>query len=191
MRDLRPLALPVAVGILAAIVLWPSDSEASAPPSPPRGPIVPGGSILSRYGLRRTASGDRMTHYGIDLSARRGTPVLSPLRGTVAAVYADGEVSGYGNLVVVRYGDLGLLYAHLDTIGVSVGQTVDAGQPIGTVGSTDSTEDGFSSSGSHLHLEVMVPAAGRVERELVHFTQTTPPRSDPEAWAAASGLRLV
>jgi len=191
MPDLRPLALPVAVGILAAIVLWPSSSEASAPPPPPRGPIVPGGSILSRYGLRRTASGGRMTHYGIDLSARRGTPVLSPARGTVASVYVDGEVSGYGNLVVVRYGDLGLLYAHLDTIGVRAGQVVEAGQPIGTVGSTDSTEGGFSSSGSHLHLEVMVPAAGRVERELVHFTQTTPPRSDPEAWAAASGVRLV
>lgn len=189
MRDLRPLALPIAVGILAAIVFWPSSSEASAPPQ--RGPIVPGGSILSRYGLRRTASGGRMTHYGLDLSARRGTPVLSPLRGTVAAVYSDGEVSGYGNLVVVRYGDLGLLYAHLDTIGVRVGQVVEAGQPIGTVGSTDSTENGFSSSGAHLHLEVMVPATGRVERELVHFTQTTPPRSDPEAWASASGVRLV
>lgn len=190
--DLRPFALPVALATLAAIVLLPRRSEATATPTapPPRLPIVPGGAILSRFGPRRIR-GVAKQHYGIDLSAHTGTPVRSPLDGVVVAVYPDGEVSGYGNLVTVRHGDIGLLYAHLDTISVRVGDAVAAGQQVGTVGSTDSTEGGFSLSGAHLHLEVIVPTPGQVDRGLTHFTGSTPPRVNPEPWAAAQGVRLV
>lgn len=191
--DLRPFALPVALATLAAIVLLPLRSEAATatpPAPPPRLPIVPGGAILSRFGPR-SIRGVAKQHNGIDLSAPRGTPVRSPLDGTVVAVYPDGEVSGYGNLVTVRHGDIGLLYAHLDAITVRAGDAVAAGQQVGTIGSTDSTEGGFSSSGAHLHLEVIVPTPGQVDTGLTHFTGSTPPRVDPEPWADAQGVRLV
>ena len=191
---LQRAALPAAFAagaVLLVVALLPGSAEAAAPPARPgtpprpRGPIVPGGRVMSPFGPRGAGF-----HYGIDVSASTGTPVFAALDGVVAAAYPDGRVSGYGNVVSVSHGAFGTLYAHLDSLAVRTGERVTAGQRIGTVGTTNSA-GGFRTSGPHLHLEVIVPAAGvNVERALAHYTGSTPPRIDPVRWAAAQGIAI-
>ena len=64
-------------------------------------------------------------------------------------VWFAGQRSGYGNVVVVDHGTgIATLYAHLSQISVATGQSIEAGQLIGYVGSTG------RSTGPHLHYEV-------------------------------------
>lgn len=191
---LQRVALPAAFAVgavLLVVALLPGSAEAAAPPARPgtppgpRGPIVPGGRVMSPFGPRGAGF-----HYGIDVSASTGTPVLAALDGVVAAAYPDGRVSGYGNVITLSHGTYGTLYAHLDSLAVRTGDRVTAGQRLGTVGTTNS-EGGFRTSGPHLHFEVIVPAAGaNVERALAHYTGSTPPRIDPVRWAAARGIAV-
>ena len=81
--------------------------------------------------------------------AASGTPVVSPLNGTVA--FVDFQKSGAGNYIVINADDgRSLFFAHLldGSTTVSVGQTVAAGSTISAVGSTG------ASSGFHLHFEI-------------------------------------
>lgn len=95
-----------------------------------------------------------------------------------AKIYAmaDGVVvkstysSSYGNHVSIDHGNgLNTLYAHMDTVNVSVGDTVKQGQVIGTVGNTGKCiplpTPQNPVAGSHLHLEVRVNG-NRVNPEL-------------------------
>ena len=62
-----------------------------------------------------------------------------------------GEYAGYGNMVLIRHANnVFTLYAHCHGLCVVPGQSVSAGEVIGTVGSTG------SSTGPHLHLELWV-----------------------------------
>ena len=108
---------------------------------------------------------------------------------TVYTATKDGEVSGYGNVVTIRSGDVGLLFAHMSSMAVHAGESVTAGQLVGRVGSTNS-EGGFHTSGPHLHFEVLTPATN-IDHALAHYSGTVPPRTDPQAWARANGVRLV
>jgi murein DD-endopeptidase MepM/ murein hydrolase activator NlpD len=76
-------------------------------------------------------------------------------------VYAGWNDWGYGNLIIVDHGDTATgswqsLYAHLDAVLVSCGQSVGQGELIGLLGSTG------NSSGPHLHLELMNLEYGKV-----------------------------
>lgn len=167
-----------------AWALWPSSAWASGI----RGTatLMPGGRISSPFGPRGS-----IVHQGVDISAPTGTPIYAPLAGRVVAAYPDGEVSGYGNVVTIRSGDIGLLFAHMSSMAVRTGETVVPGQLVGRVGSTNS-EGGFHTSGPHLHFEVMVPPSGTdIDRALAHYSGTVPPRVDPQAWSRANGVRLV
>ncbi|MBR2742974.1 MAG: M23 family metallopeptidase [Clostridia bacterium] len=85
-------------------------------------------------------------HYGIDIGAPEGYPVVAPADG-VAAKVAKGEA--YGNNLTLHhdYG-IGTFYGHLSEILVSEGESVSAGQVVARVGST-----GWS-TGPHLHFEL-------------------------------------
>jgi len=90
-------------------------------------------------------------HWGIDLTAPRGTPIY---------VAGDGEVTfsgwygGYGNFVTIDHGyGFRTNYGHLSKILVTRGQWVKRGEQIGEVGSTG------LSTGSHLHYEVVYRGA--------------------------------
>jgi murein DD-endopeptidase MepM/ murein hydrolase activator NlpD len=92
-------------------------------------------------------------HPAIDLAAATGTPVIAAASGTV--IYAGWKTSGggVGGGIVVWINHNGKLYTtynHLSAEFVSVGQTVSAGQRIGSVGMTG------SATGPHLHFEVWV-----------------------------------
>ncbi|WP_210440992.1 M23 family metallopeptidase [Nocardioides xinjiangensis] len=76
-----------------------------------------------------------------------GAPVVSAAAGVVTAAYATPR-GGYGRWVVIDHGNgESTLYAHLASVVVAVGQRVDQGAMIGTLG------DSGNSSGSHLHFE--------------------------------------
>ena len=84
---------------------------------------------------------------GVNIAARKGTPVRASESGVVA--YAGEAVSGYGQLVMLRHDDgYVTLYAHNDVILVREGDVVRRGQTIAEVGdSGDVTE-------SQLHFEL-------------------------------------
>ncbi|NQD66381.1 M23 family metallopeptidase, partial [Bacillus haikouensis] len=64
----------------------------------------------------------------------------------VSAGWDDG---GYGNKVVIDHQNgYKTIYAHLDSISVSAGQTIGRGEKIGIMGATG------ESTGVHLHIEV-------------------------------------
>lgn len=103
----------------------------------------------SGYGWRADPMGGSGSdfHLGNDLAAATGTPVLAATDGVVR--YA-GTHSSYGNYLRILHanGDE-TLYAHLQYLFVHSGQSVSAGQCIGTVGETGNT------TGPHLHFEIL------------------------------------
>lgn len=85
-------------------------------------------------------------HAGEDYPVSVGTNLVSMSTGTV--VFASGE-SGYGEMVKIRYWDGTIsFYAHMSSIGVNVGETVEPGQVVGQSGNSG------HSTGPHLHLEI-------------------------------------
>ncbi|MBR4895072.1 MAG: peptidoglycan DD-metalloendopeptidase family protein [Clostridia bacterium] len=109
--------------------------------------------VESGYGWQEVY-GMAYFHMGIDL--------YCPDAGTDVLAYTGGEVvtSGYqdtyGNYVLLDHGgNLATLYAHLEERFVEAGDTVETGQPIGTVGLTGSTHV------NGLHFEVRCDGAAR------------------------------
>ena len=101
------------------------------------------GKVISGYGPKA----DGLHNDGINIKAPRGTAVRAAENGVIA--YTGSEMAGYGNLVLVRHGDRYMTaYAHMDKILVKKGDTVKAGQSIGTVGSTGGVDS------PQLHFEV-------------------------------------
>jgi septal ring factor EnvC (AmiA/AmiB activator) len=73
---------------------------------------------------------------GVDFAARAGTSVHSVAPGIVRF---SGWFRGYGRIVIVDHGDaFHSISGHLDEIFVEVGNSVEEGQALGTVGETGS-----------------------------------------------------
>jgi murein DD-endopeptidase MepM/ murein hydrolase activator NlpD len=104
------------------------------------------GAITGVFGERRGSRG----HVGLDIDGETGDPVWAAARGTVAwAGRAPAGYSGYGVIVLIDHGDgLQTLYAHLSALAVATGQVVEAGDHVGSIGTTGNV------TGSHLHFEV-------------------------------------
>ncbi len=107
-------------------------------------------SIISPFGRRRSYNGgpfDRF-HSGTDFAGAPGTPILAAAPGVV--VLSD-ALNIRGNATVIDHG-WGVFtgYWHQSERYVQVGDYVNAGQVIGTIGSTGRV------SGAHLHWEVWV-----------------------------------
>ena len=87
-------------------------------------------------------------HLGIDIADGEGGPVYAADSGVVTMA-TGGYNYGYGNVIQIDHGNgYSTVYAHLSTIGVSVCESVGAGQWIGSAGNTGNSE------GAHLHFEV-------------------------------------
>ena len=85
-------------------------------------------------------------HSGIDIAAPIGTPIYAANGGPI--LYSGWNNWGYGYTVVIGHGAFSTLYGHMSSIAARCGQSVDAGQVIGYVGSSG------NSSGPHLHFEI-------------------------------------
>lgn len=88
----------------------------------------------SSFGGQRILNGQpKRPHYGVDLAAPIGTPVLAPAAGVVS--FAETGLHFEGGLILIDHGQ-GLItaYLHLSGIDVNAGQSVAQGQLIGAVG---------------------------------------------------------
>lgn len=104
-------------------------------------------------------------HAGIDIANVIGTPILAVMDGTVID---SGPASGYGNWIRIQHDDGSIsIYGHMETLAVSVGERVYAGQNIAGMGNL-----GFS-TGPHLHFEIHPTGNGAV---------------DPVPWFAERGI---
>ncbi|HUL58914.1 MAG TPA: peptidoglycan DD-metalloendopeptidase family protein [Anaeromyxobacteraceae bacterium] len=83
---------------------------------------------------------------GVDIAASAGAPVHAVAPGRVVH---SGWFKGYGNLVIVDHGDgYHTLVAHLGSMRTAMGEEVDAGSILGTVG------DSGSLKGPYLYFEI-------------------------------------
>jgi murein DD-endopeptidase MepM/ murein hydrolase activator NlpD len=97
-----------------------------------------------------------LRHFAVDFAGAQGNGVFATDAGTV--VYSGWNDWGYGNLVIIDHGNgWQSLYAHLSAINVGCGQNVGQGDTIGLIGMT-----GGTSTGPHLHFELMNAALGYV-----------------------------
>jgi murein DD-endopeptidase MepM/ murein hydrolase activator NlpD len=202
-----PLATLLAAPDLEAMTTSVSDAVADWRPPPYPAPWslrpedhfylerpIPSGEVnwpnpTYRYGA--TYGGQSSTHTGVDIGAQSGAPVLAA---------GDGEVvwTGYGlyrglpdpndpyGLAIAILHDFGFdgkplytVYAHLASSLVWRGQRVEAGERIGTVGTTG------HASGPHLHFEVRLG-------ENYYFSTRNPELYivPPEGWGVLVGRAL-
>lgn len=114
---------------------------------------VPGYSrISSPFGYRKsfkTSNGmSSSNHAGIDIPASNGTPIIAARGGNVTKVWTS---KARGKFCIINHGGgISTLYQHCSSIGVKLGQNVQAGQTIARVGNTGGV------TGYHLHFEVHV-----------------------------------
>lgn len=105
--------------------------------------------ISSEYGYRKHPTLKiRKMHNGIDMAAPVGTGIVAAMSGEVLEA---GYNTTMGNYIIIDHGKgLSTIYMHCSKLKTRKGASVNAGQPIATVGSTG------RSTGSHLHFGVKV-----------------------------------
>lgn len=98
------------------------------------------------------------SHKGVDIFAKKGTPVVSATEGWVVFT---GVLSLGGNVVLVMGPNMkSFYYAHLDEIKTSSFSYVHKGEVIGTVGKTGNAKN----TPAHLHFSIShtIPLSGRI-----------------------------
>lgn len=119
---------------------------------------IPSIQPVNSLDLKRMASGygyridpftkKRTMHWGMDFSAKTGTPIYATGDGTISR--ADARAVGFGNHVRIDHGfGYVSIYAHMDRIEVRRGNKVKRGDLIGYVGNTG------RSVAPHLHYEIV------------------------------------
>ncbi|MEY8349662.1 peptidoglycan DD-metalloendopeptidase family protein [Bacillus cereus] len=125
------------IGILVVGMFCSSQANAYAQDGRWTWPVD--GRISDYFGTRNGK------HYGIDIAASIGTPVVAIRSGIVTKSYFS---NSYGHVVFVKHGEYEAVYAHLNKRYVLQGEHIARGEVIGEVGNTG------ESRGAHLHLEV-------------------------------------
>ena len=103
------------------------------------------GPISGVYGSQRILNGEpRAPHWGVDIAAPAGSPVVAPADGVVTL--AEPELYLTGGTLIIDHG-LGLssTFLHLSAVEAKVGERVRQGAEVGRVGATG------RASGPHLH----------------------------------------
>ena len=98
-------------------------------------PIPSGYTKTTNFGAQRILNGEpKRPHFGVDLAAPTGTPIVAPADGIVSL--ADEDMYFEGSLVMIDHGQ-GLIsyYLHMEDVLVEDGQRVEQGEQIATVGS--------------------------------------------------------
>ena len=111
--------------------------------------IMPVEGIISGvYGSQRILNGKpRWPHYGIDIAAKLGTMIKSS--GTGVVTMAEDDLYYTGGTIIMDHGHgISTIYSHLENVLVSVGDQINKGDVIGTVGSTG------RSTGPHLDFRI-------------------------------------
>ncbi len=106
------------------------------------------GIITGVYGSQRILNGKpKWPHYGIDIAADQGTHIESSANGIVTM--AEDDLYYTGGTIIMDHGHgISTIYSHLESVLVSVGDKINQGDVIGTVGSTG------RSTGPHLDFRI-------------------------------------
>ncbi|RRN76634.1 M23 family metallopeptidase, partial [Pseudoxanthomonas sp. SGD-10] len=129
--------------------------------------------VKSFWGMDR--DGGARKHEGIDIFAKRGTPVVAVEDGMITRVQ---ETNLGGKVVWQRLGLFGqsIYYAHLDSQLVDAGQEVKKGEPVGLVGNTGNAR----LTSPHLHFGIYTASGAIDPLDYVKITDTILPRLRPE-----------
>ena len=103
------------------------------------------GPISGVYGSQRILNGEpRAPHYGLDIAAPEGSPIVAPAPGIVRLVAPDFFLTG-GTVILDHGFGVQSVFIHMSSVAVKDGQTLKQGDPIGRVGKTG------RATGPHLH----------------------------------------
>jgi murein DD-endopeptidase MepM/ murein hydrolase activator NlpD len=103
----------------------------------------------SGFGWRRSPfTGLKEFHNGLDISGRKGTPIIAPANGKVVKKGYDKYLGKY--LKIDHGGSIITTYGHLSGYNVSPGQKVERGATIAFIGNSG------LSTGNHLHYMIKV-----------------------------------
>ena len=111
--------------------------------------IMPVKGIISGvYGSQRILNGKpKWPHYGIDIAAKKGTKIKAAGSGIITM--AENDLYYTGGTIIMDHGHgVSTIYSHLENVMVSVGDKINQGDIIGTVGSTG------RSTGPHLDFRI-------------------------------------
>ena len=179
--------LRVAMAALFLVAAIPGAAETFLFPTANRALLEPGAEerffvgtagkpwTSGQFGCVR--SDGNQLHEGLDIRSvqrdRRGEPV-DPVNatadGVVAYVNSRSGLSNYGNYVVLRHSIEGLevysLYAHLSVVrsGLKIGDRVQAGERIATLGRTSNTRQRITQDRAHCHFELDLVVNDRYAR---------------------------
>lgn len=113
---------------------------------------------------------DGTPHNGLDIKSPIDGPLHSMFSGTVYAAFESG--GDFGTYIIVQSNYEGetiyVLYAHLNSLGVSSEDTITAGSLIGRTGDTGNAEDTVP----HVHIEV--------RKQVDQYGYNNAPDFDPE-----------
>lgn len=125
------------------------------------------GTVGSAWGMRLHP----ILHYyrmhdGDDIGGKCGQPIYAAQSGTVIKAVSDGYNGGSGHNIRIEHGDINgvdvqTAYLHMEKVQVSVGDKVDKGDLLGTVGNT-----GLSTS-CHLHFSLYKNGKGSNPQEYI------------------------
>ena len=106
------------------------------------------GIITGVYGSQRILNGKpKWPHYGIDIATKQGTEIISSATGVVTM--AEDDLYYTGGTIIMDHGHgISTIYSHLENVLVAVGDKINQGDVIGTVGSTG------RSTGPHLDFRI-------------------------------------
>lgn len=123
--------------------------------------------VTSQYGMRNDPinKGQQQMHKGIDIAMKYEPILATENGGKVIATNENAKTAG-GKSVTVEYdradgSKYQCTYMHLKDIDVSKGDTVNAGQKIGTSGNT-----GTRTTGPHLHFGVKTVSADGTSKDI-------------------------
>jgi murein DD-endopeptidase MepM/ murein hydrolase activator NlpD len=167
------LVIPVIVLLVLLALsnkLTINESKSAVPPiqNPPaeegkaKPPALPGDALAiaapyTDYSITQGPHGVSYGHYAIDIAAGRGTPIMSPINGTVTQVHVD----EFGNPTLVIENEVYSVTMLHGDYSVAIGEAITIGQQVGTESNKGYTMDmagnlcyGRSWCGNHTHLNV-------------------------------------
>ena len=94
------------------------------------------GRVSGVYGSQRILNGKpRRPHFGVDVAAPVGTPIVAPSDGVVRLVESDLYYTG-GTVIIDHGHGVSSAFLHMRDVTATVGKKVRQGEKIGTLGAT-------------------------------------------------------
>lgn len=124
---------------------------------PAEGPVSSPFGYVRKYVTEGCPTKER-PHFGYDIAAPTGAPIIAPAAGIVTL--AEPDLYYEGGTVFLDHGQgLVSLFLHMSELDVEVGDVVQAGDPIGKIGATGRV------TGAHLHWAVKWRNTSRSDRD--------------------------